>query len=100
MNDRGHDTETGLTHIRVDAETISMSLPRLGAIPPRALKRVLELDGFSVAHEDDDNWTLARDGVEDVVLVPKLGPVIAEDVLLRVVMITPRRSPQYLFSGR
>src|SRR6185369_593616 len=75
-------------------------LPRLGPIPPSALKRVLELDGFSIAHEDDYNWALARDGVEDVVIVPKLGPVVAEDVLLRVVMTTPRRPTQYLFPGR
>jgi len=69
-------------------------LPRLGPIPPSALKRVLELDGFSIAHEDDYNWALARDGVEDVVIVPKLGPVVA------VVMTTPRRPTQYLFPGR
>jgi len=75
-------------------------LPCLGPIPPSALKRVLELDGFSIAHDDDYNWALARDGVEDVVIVPKLGPVVAEDVLLRVVMTTPRRPTQYLFPGR
>jgi hypothetical protein len=61
---------------------------------------VLELDGFSIAHEDDYNWALTSDGVDDVVIVPKLGPVVAEDVLLRVVMTTPRRPTQYLFSGR
>jgi hypothetical protein len=75
-------------------------LPPLGPIPPRALKRVLELDGFCVAHEDSYNWALTRDGLDDIVIVPKLGHVVAEAVLLRVLTTTSRRPPQYLFSGR
>jgi hypothetical protein len=73
---------------------------RLGSIPPGVLKRVLELDGFAVEHEDDYNWALAKDGVEDVVIVPKLGTVVAEEVLLRAFEATPRMPGRYLFSGR
>jgi hypothetical protein len=72
----------------------------LGPIPPRVLKRVLELDGFSVEHEDDYNWALAKDGVEDVVIVPKLGQVVAADLLLRAIEATPRTQTRYLFTDR
>jgi hypothetical protein len=74
--------------------------PGLGPIPPRALKRVLELDGFSVEREDDDAWALAKDGVADVLIVPKLGPLVAEHVLRRVVAVTVRSPRRYLFSRR
>jgi hypothetical protein len=72
----------------------------LGPIPPPALKRVLELDGFSIAHEDAYNWALAKDGVEDIVIIPKHGRVVAEAVLLRVAAATPRRPTPCLFSRR
>ena len=75
-----------------------MTVPAFGRLPPRVLKRVLELDGFLVEHEDDYNWALTKESVEEVVIVPKFGHAVAADVLRRAVDAVPRGSKQYLFS--
>jgi hypothetical protein len=73
-------------------------MPTLGRLPPRVLKRVLELDGFLVEHEDDYNWALTTESVEEVVIVPKFGHVVAADVLRRAVDAAPRGHKRYLFT--
>ena len=69
----------------------------LGHLPPGVLKRVLELDGFLVEREDDYNWALTKSSVDEVVIVPKLGPLVAADVLQRAVGAVPGRR-HYLFT--
>ena len=68
------------------------------SLAPRVLKRILELDGFSVTHEDDYNWALVKSGVDEVVIVPKLGEAIADDVLSPIAGRAPRNGTRYLFS--
>jgi hypothetical protein len=70
----------------------------LGHLPPGVLKRVLELDGFLVEREDDYNWILTKPSVDRVVIVPKLGPFVAPDVLRRAVAAAPTPHKAYLFT--
>jgi hypothetical protein len=73
-------------------------VPTLGHLPPGVLKRVLELDGFLVEREDDYNWILTKPSIDGVVIVPKLGPLVATDVLDRAVAATPTPRQSYLFT--
>lgn len=69
-------------------------------MPPRVLKRLLELEGFSVDAEDADNWALGRADVDDVVIVPKAGGLVAGYVV-QAVFGTARIAPRaYLLSAR
>ena len=68
------------------------------SLAPRVLKRVLELDGFCVAHEDDYNWALVKNGVDEIIIVPKVGDAIADDVLTPIATRTRRDGTRYLFS--
>jgi hypothetical protein len=70
----------------------------LGHLPPGVLKRVLELDGFLVEREDDYNWILAKQSIDGVVIVPKLGPFVATDILYRAVAAAPQHHKPYLFT--
>jgi hypothetical protein len=73
-------------------------VPTLGQLPPRVLKRVLELDGFLVEREDDYNWMLTNQSIDGVVIVPKLGPFLATDVLYRAMTAAPTHHKPYLFT--
>jgi hypothetical protein len=73
-------------------------VPTLGHLPPKVLKRVLELDGFLVEREDDYNWTLTKQSIDGVVIVPKLGSFVATDVLYRAVAAAPTHHKPYLFT--
>jgi hypothetical protein len=70
----------------------------LAPIPAPALKRLLELDGFTVEDEDNCNWALAKDGVEDVLTVPKLGRFVASEIVSRVFGAIPSGGPRHLFT--
>jgi hypothetical protein len=70
----------------------------LGHLPPGVLRRLFELDGFLVEREDDYNWVLTRNDVDEVVIVPKLGPLVATDVLRSAVTAAPRPPRRYLFT--
>jgi len=73
-------------------------MPTLGYLPPGVLKRVLELDGFLMEREDDYNWILRKQSVDGVVIVPKLGPFVATDVLHRAIAAAPPHHTRYLFT--
>jgi hypothetical protein len=75
-------------------------VPTLGHLPPGVLKRVLELDGFLVEREDDYNWILTKQNLDEVVIVPKLGLLVAADVLYRAVAAAPKPRKSYLFTRR
>ena len=50
-------------------------------IPPKQLKRVLELHGYKIVGEDEWNWALAKDsGVP--ILIPKEGEFVAVEVMM------------------
>jgi hypothetical protein len=68
-------------------------------VPPRVLKRLLELDGFSVDAEDDDNWALGRADVDDIVIVPKAGEVVARHVVQAVLSTARNAGRAYLFTA-
>lgn len=50
-------------------------------IPPKQLKRILELRDYVVVAEDEWNWALAKD--RDVpILIPKEGDFVAVEVMM------------------
>ena len=65
-------------------------------VSPRVLKRLVELEGFSVETEDDYNWALAKDGSDEIVIVPKSGTFVARDVCNAVFSVAPK-APRYFF---
>jgi hypothetical protein len=67
-------------------------------IPPRALKRLIELDGFDVEAEDDYNWALAKSGTDEIVIVPKRGAFVAGEVC-RVVLSAAPAQVQSFFTA-
>ena len=76
-----------------------MSVARSGALlPPRALKRLLELDGFTVEGEDDYHWALAKDELDDIVIVPKAGHFVAGQVTAAVFSLARIGGRSYLFT--
>jgi len=64
------------------------------------LKRLLELDGFSVNEEDECNWALGKDGIDDVVIVPKIGIFVAAHVVQAVFRTARICARPYLFTAR
>jgi hypothetical protein len=84
--------------VRAGGAGAPIVVPALGHLPPGVLKRVLELDGFLVEHEDDYNWILTKPSIDEAVIVPKLGPFVATDVLDRAVAAAPTPPKPYLFS--
>ena len=77
-----------------------MSLARPGALlPPRALKRLLELDGFTVEGEDDYHWALAKDDFDDIVIVPKAGQFVAGQVTAALLSLARVGGQSYLFTA-
>ena len=53
----------------------------LAPIPGRTLRAMLEVDGYSVRHEDDENWTMDRGPDDEILSIPKYGDVLAMDVM-------------------
>lgn len=58
----------------------------LAPIPARKLKRMLEVDGYVVKHEDDDNWIMDRGPDDEALCIPKYcdpehGNVMALEVM-------------------
>ena len=53
----------------------------LAPIPARKLKMMVELDGYAVMHEDDDNWIMDRGPDDEILNIPKAGRVLALDVM-------------------
>ena len=56
-------------------------MPALMPIPARKLKAMFEADGYAVVHEDDYNWSMGRGHADDILIVPKLGEVLAIEVM-------------------
>ena len=53
----------------------------LAPIPAKKLKAMFESDGYAVIHEDDYNWTMDRGPDDEVLTIPKLGEVMALEVM-------------------
>jgi hypothetical protein len=55
-------------------------------VSPTIFKRILELDGFTVIHEDEFNWSLFKDefGLVQPILIPKKPKLIAVDIMSNV----------------
>ena len=53
---------------------------------PAIFKRILELDGFQVIHEDDLNWALFKDdfGLVQPIIIPKQMTLIPLDIMSNV----------------
>lgn len=54
-------------------------MPPLALIPPRVLKRILELDGYTCEDEDRSCWVLIRD--RHVAVIPKRGSLVSFAVM-------------------
>jgi hypothetical protein len=50
-------------------------------IPPKQLKRVLELGGYAVAMEDEWNWSMVK-GAALPIIIPKDGEFVAVEVMM------------------
>lgn len=55
-------------------------------VRPDIFKRILELDGFVVVHEDDYNWSLFKDkfGLTQPILIPKKPTLMPVDIMSNV----------------
>lgn len=52
-------------------------------LPPKQLKCVLELHGYTVSSEDEWNWSLVKgDGIP--IILPKDGEFVAVEVMVHV----------------
>ena len=65
----------------------------LAPIPGRTLKAMLEVDGYSVRHEDDDNWIMDRGPDDEILSIPKSGVLAMQvmDSLLAKARINDRK---------
>jgi hypothetical protein len=62
--------------------------PAIACVPPWALKAILELHGFSVVSEDEYNWMVekANSGASEPLIIPKVGALVAVDVMMQVLI--------------
>ncbi len=66
-------------------------MPAIACIPPWAMKEILERFGFQTIVEDEYNWVLsetkdhvgvATAGEKEPIILPKLGDLLALDVMM------------------
>ena len=66
-------------------------MPAIACIPPWAMKEILTHFGFQVIAEDEYNWVLsetkdhlgvAEAGEKEPIILPKLGDLLAVDVMM------------------
>jgi hypothetical protein len=50
-------------------------------IPPKQLKRILELRGYRIVNEDEFNWAMAM-GHEVPLIIPKEGEYVSVEVMM------------------
>ena len=53
----------------------------LAPIPARKLKAMFEEYGYVVVHEDYYNWAMERGPGDETLIIPKLGEVLAIEVM-------------------
>ena len=70
-------------------------MPAIAPISPWAMKEILQLFGFEVIAEDEYNWVLsdtkehlgvAKESDKEPIILPKLGEVLAVDVMMDTVI--------------
>jgi hypothetical protein len=54
-------------------------MPALAPVPPRVLKRILELDGYECVAEDATCWILLSKNHPAV--IPKIGDLVALEIM-------------------
>lgn len=59
--------------------------PALAPITPQQLHDILIAAKFVVVNEDDMNWALARSDTDEPIILPKLGELVAVEVLMDTV---------------
>jgi hypothetical protein len=72
----------------------------LAPVPPRLLKKILELDGYKLVVEDPFNWVLLKcsDDVLPTILpiiLPRLGRFVDVDVVMSVLHKTQMNTGRY-----
>lgn len=60
--------------------------PAVAPIPPPALKEILCLHGFKVIDEDEYNWVLADSENSVPITLPKMGELVAVDVMMQTLI--------------
>lgn len=65
-------------------------MPAVAPIPPGAMKTILELYGWKIAAEDGLNWVFVDPSNKeaDPVVIPKIGDVLALDVMMQTLIDT------------
>lgn len=53
----------------------------IAGIPPQSLKGVLERAGYKAIDEDELNWLMVKEGVDEPFIVPKKGRVLGVDIM-------------------
>ena len=57
----------------------------LAPIPQETFKRILELYGFRLEEEDEDNWTLSKeDAQKPIITIPKRGAILSVGLMMKV----------------
>jgi hypothetical protein len=59
-------------------------MPALAPVPPETLKAILEACGFTLAREDQYNWTMVRGEHEPPIVLPKLGLLVSVDIMMQI----------------
>jgi len=57
-------------------------MPALAPVPPETLKRILEKYGYHLLKDDEYNWVLVHDEKDLPIVIPKLGDLVAVDVMM------------------
>jgi len=80
-NGQGYPTEHQSYQYATGGEPEPL-MPAEAPIPPGDLKKLLELDGFTVEDEDEYNWALFKEGQINPVIIPKRPKTIPLDVMM------------------
>ena len=59
-------------------------MPAIAPVPPDALRQVLQADGYGILAQDELNWVLAKCVGDVPIILPKLGKLVAVDVMMGV----------------
>lgn len=65
-------------------------------VAPEVMKWMLEQHGWSISGQDSFNWRMTNPASKEIVIVPKLGTILAIDVLDSILQRSEMTDKQYL----
>jgi hypothetical protein len=66
-------------------------------VPPSIFRKILELEGFTLAKEDAYNWAFTKDGIVHPVIVPHMIDLVPLEVMSAILDIA--KIPPGLFAS-